>query len=125
MISRAQMSKYPFWHETVMGFLLLIFLAAMGMAEPAFISWQSQRELSTHIWELALLAIPMTLIIITSGIDLSIGSAMALAAVALGLCFEAGMSPWTASLIAIIAGGLAGALNGVFVAWIRVHPLIV
>ncbi|MBN1902609.1 ABC transporter permease, partial [Candidatus Sumerlaeota bacterium] len=29
------------------------------------------------------------------------------------------------SLIAIIAGGLAGALNGVFVAWIRVHPLIV
>jgi rhamnose transport system permease protein len=125
MISREKISRFPWWHETVMAFLLLVFLTAMGLAEPAFISWKSQMELSTHIWELALLAIPMTLIIITAGIDLSIGSAMALAAVVLGLCFEAGMSPWSASFCAVLAGALAGALNGVFVAWIRVHPLIV
>jgi rhamnose transport system permease protein len=125
MISRAQMNRFPFLHEAVLAFLLLVFIIVMGFAEPAFIRLQTQMELSTHIWELALLAIPMTLVIITAGIDLSIGSAMALASVVLGLCFEAGMSPWTAALLAVFAGGMAGALNGVFVAWIRVHPLIV
>lgn len=125
MISRGQMNRFPYWHEAVLAFLLLVFIIVMGFAEPAFVSWQTQMELSTHIWELALLAIPMTLVIITAGIDLSIGSAMALAAVVLGLCFEAGMSPWTAALCAVLAGAMAGALNGIFVAWIRVHPLIV
>ena len=36
-------------------------------ADPAFLSLPTQVELSTHVWELALLALPMTLIIITAG----------------------------------------------------------
>ncbi len=108
-----------------MAILAVLLIVLMGIMDPGFLSWRTQKELSTHVWELALLAIPMTFVIITAGIDLSIGSAMALAAVVLGLCFEAGMSPWIASLLAVLVGLGAGALNGFFVAWVRVHPLIV
>ena len=112
-------------HEIVIGVLLAVILGVGAWLEPGFVSLDTQLDLSSHATELALLALPMTLIIISGGIDLSVGSTMALAAVTLGLLFEAGAPIWAASLAAIGTGALAGSLNGVFVAHVRVHPLIV
>jgi rhamnose transport system permease protein len=117
--------EFRYGHEAVLAALLIGLLAAAGLADRAFLSARVQTELSTHVWELALLALPMTLIIITAGIDLSVGAMMALSAVVLGLAYEAGSSPWVGALLALLAGIAAGAINGVFVAWVRVHPLIV
>ncbi len=114
-----------FRHEAVLAALLFLLLLFAGWSDPSFLHIGTQIELSTHIWELALLAIPMTFIIITGGIDLSVGSLMALCAVVLGLLFEAGASPWIGAAFALLAGAAAGALNGLFVAWVKVHPLIV
>ena len=54
--------------------ILLFLLIGLGIAahslSPTFLAPAAQIELSTHIWELALLALPMTLIILTAGIDL-------------------------------------------------------
>jgi rhamnose transport system permease protein len=94
-------------------------------SDASFVRPETQIELSTHVWELALLAIPMTFIIITAGIDLSVGSTMALCAVVLGLTYERGVSPWIGAGLALMTGIVAGALNGWFVAKVRVHPLIV
>lgn len=121
----ARFRNFQYWHEAAMALLAAVLFIAMGALDPSFIRWPTQVELSTHVWELAILAVPMTLIIVTAGIDLSVGSAMALSAVALGLVFEAGYSPWAGAVAAIVVGCLAGLLNGVFVAWMRVHPLIV
>ena len=110
------------------GVLLLLLLGLLGLAyglSPRFLAPAAQLELSTHVWELALLALPMTLIILTGGIDLSVGSTMALCAVVFGLCFRASVSLTVAALLTLAAGAAAGALNGVFVAYVRVHPLIV
>ena len=49
-----------------------------------------QLELSREVWELALLSLAMTLIIITGGIDLSVGSTMGICSVALGLAMHGG-----------------------------------
>jgi rhamnose transport system permease protein len=107
---------------------LVILLALVVLAralDPAFLSPTTQVDLSTLIWELAILSLPMTLIIITAGIDLSIGASMSLSAVVLGLAFEAGMLPWMCAILALAAGVTAGLLNGVFVAYVKVHPLLV
>jgi rhamnose transport system permease protein len=117
--------EFRYWHELVLGALLTGLLIAASLADPAFLSISVQMELSTHIWELALLALPMTLIIVSGGIDLSVGAMMALSAVILGLSYEAGLSPWIGALLAMLTGVVAGAINGAFVAWVRVHPLIV
>jgi len=114
-----------YWHEIILAALLIALLIVAGSLDRGFIKPATQLELSTHVWELALLALPMTLIIITAGIDLSVGSTMALCAVVLGLTYEAGVSIWWSTILAVLTGLAAGALNGWFVAKLRVHPLIV
>jgi len=111
--------------EAVLLLLLIGLALTAGRLSPAFLAAPAQIELSTHVWELALLALPMTLIILTAGIDLSVGSTMALSAVVFGLSFAHGFPVWAAALLALLTGAAAGALNGVFVAHVRVHPLIV
>ncbi|HTS20139.1 MAG TPA: ABC transporter permease [Verrucomicrobiae bacterium] len=117
--------SFRYWHEVVLAALLVGLLTWAGIVEPQFVRLPSQVELSTHMWELALLAMPMTLIIITAGIDLSVGSTLALCAVVLGLTYERGVPPVIGAAMAVMTGLAAGALNGVFVAKVKVHPLIV
>lgn len=117
--------RFPYWHEAVLALLLTGLMIWAGRADEYFVETETQLALSANIWERALLAIPMTLIIITAGIDLSVGSIIALSAVVLGLSYEQGMSPWLGAVLAILAGAAAGGCNGVFIAKVRVHPLIV
>lgn len=112
-------------HEVVLVMLLGTVLGAAAWLDPVFVAPRTQLDIAMHALELALLALPMTLIIITGGIDLSVGSAMALASVALGLLHEAGASMWLACAAAVGVGAAAGALNGFFVARVRVHPLLI
>jgi rhamnose transport system permease protein len=67
----------------------------------------------------------MLLIIMSGGIDLSVGAMVALCAVVLGLAFEQGAAPFASTLLAVACGSALGAANGFFVAKARVHPLIV
>ena len=55
---------------------------------PNFVSVKSQLILSKHLWEIAILSLGMTLIIITGGIDLSVGSIMGLSAIVLGYSWK-------------------------------------
>lgn len=116
---------YPWWHETVLAVLIAGLLVGAAVCDPTFTTWATQVGLAADVWELALLALPMTLIIITAGIDLSVGSTMALAAVVLGMAFEAGANAWMAAACGILAGTVCGAGNGLAVARLKVHPLIV
>lgn len=125
MTAAAPRQRFQSWHEVGLLVLVAAVLTWAGVSDPAFLRLRTQVELSAHVWELALLALPMTLIILTAGIDLSIGSTMALAAVVLGLGFEAG---WPLPLCvgaALLTGTAAGVLNGLAVTAIGVHPLIV
>ncbi len=111
--------------EAVLVGLLLALMVAARVLEPRFVTVHSQLLLAAHLWELALIAIPMLLIIMIGGIDLSVGAMVALCAVVLGLLFERGISPFLAGFLALGVGGLLGFANGWFVARLRVHPLIV
>ena len=122
---RERLKDFRYWHEAVLAAILGLLLVCAGVADPEFVGIGAQNVLSTHVWELAILALPMTLIIITAGIDLSVGATTALAAVVLGLSYEAGVPVGLAAVLAILAGLAAGALNGVFVAYVKVHPLLV
>jgi rhamnose transport system permease protein len=67
----------------------------------------------------------MTLIIVTAGIDLSVGSMLGLAAIVLGVAWKnLGLPLELAIVVAIATGGLAGAVNGLFITRVGVPPLI-
>lgn len=76
--------------------------------------------------EIGLLALALTPIILTGGIDLSVGSLLGLCAVVFGMLWKmAGLDPWLAALGAILAGALGGALNATLITRFRLPPLIV
>ena len=81
----------------------------------------------TRYWVAAgMIAVPMTFIIATAGIDLSVASIVALCGVVLGMAFnDLGLPLPVAMAAALIAGTLAGGLNGYVGSYIGVPPLVV
>lgn len=75
--------------------------------------------------EVGLVALPMTFIIITGGIDLSVGSILGLCAIVLGVGWKTlGLPLELAMAVAVLTGALAGFINGWFITKVRVPPLI-
>jgi ribose transport system permease protein len=70
-------------------------------------------------------ALGMTVIIISGGIDLSVGAILALAAVALAAGLRDGMNPVLITLLVLAIGMAAGAINGILVTGLRLVPFIV
>jgi ribose transport system permease protein len=73
----------------------------------------------------AIAAMGTTLIIISAGIDLSIGSLIALTTVVIARRLQRGWGAWPAALAGVAVGGLAGLINGVLITRLRVVPFIV
>lgn len=117
--------RFPWRHELVLAGLLgaLFLLAALLM--PGFLQWRSQLLLSRQLWEFAILALGMTLVILTGGIDLSVGSAMGLCAVVFGLVFSASGNLPLAVAACLACGAACGCFNGLMISRTRVHPLMV
>jgi rhamnose transport system permease protein len=73
----------------------------------------------------AIVALPMTLIIVTGEIDISVGSMIGLCATFMAVCFEHGLPIEAAMLLGIIVGTLAGLFNGIIVAYGGLPSLVV
>jgi rhamnose transport system permease protein len=74
---------------------------------------------------LLLIALPMTMVIVTGEIDLSVASVVGLSSVLLGDLHKAGMPIPAAALVAVLAGLLCGAVNGTLVAYVGLPSLAV
>jgi rhamnose transport system permease protein len=119
-----------FWgltlQEGILIFVLLVALVLLSFGSDRFLTSSNLLNQTRFLCEVALLAVPMTFIIILGGIDLSVGSMLALSAVLLGFSWQTfGIPLWLAVLIAIVGGGLAGLLNGFLIVYLGVPPLIV
>src|SRR6185312_15629871 len=76
--------------------------------------------------EIGLLSLAMTPVILTGGIDLSVGSMMALAAVVFGSAWhDAGLPIAAATFLALLVGAVGGSVNALLIARLNVSPLIV
>jgi len=70
-------------------------------------------------------AVGMTFTIVLGGIDLSVGSAVALTTVVVAECLRAGLGPIAASALGVVTGGLIGWCNGALVTGLKISPFIV
>lgn len=122
---RKRAARFNWWHELMLLLLLVGLLTFAGSLMPSFLQLKSQLLLSRQLWEFAILALGMTLIVFTGGIDLSIGSTMGLCAVAFGLTFSNTGSIAASCLVCLALGSVCGAMNGLLISRIQVHPLIV
>ncbi len=106
--------------------LLVMIIIIMSILSPYFLTVQNLLEITQFGAVIALLAIGQSLVIASGngGIDLSVGSMVSLSGVLMGLAFNAGISIWIASIIAILVGVLLGAFNGFATSVIGLPPFI-
>lgn len=112
--------------RAVLPLLAVLVVGAIFNREGAFFEWQTHRAMLREISVHGILACGMTVVIITAGIDLSVGSVLALAAVSFALfSMPMGWSAWLGVPAVLLVGALAGAVNGVLVAVPRIQAFIV
>jgi ribose/xylose/arabinose/galactoside ABC-type transport system permease subunit len=105
---------------------LLVIYGLMALVAPA--SFSSLRNLETIARQSTIVgtaALGMTLVIVLGGIDLSVGSVVALSTVVIASLLQAGAPPLAAALGGVGAAVLCGALNGVLITRLRMVPFIV
>src|SRR5688572_26109836 len=109
----------------VLGLILVIGIFSLLMDTPArFLSPNNLRIVLSQTVIVAIGAIGMTLIIISGGIDLAVGSTIALTGVVTAVAINAGMSPSVALATGILVGGLIGVVNGLVITRLKVVPFI-
>jgi ribose transport system permease protein len=92
---------------------------------PYFLTGANFKIVLTQTVIVAIGALGMTMIIISGGIDLSVGSVVALTSVVGAVFLVNGFSPPTAIMMAVVAGGLVGFANGAIIGGFRMMPFIV
>ena len=80
--------------------------------------------LTVNVIEVGLMALALTFVITTGGIDLSVGSTMSLSAVMLGITYETTTNIYLAIVVCLLTGLACGALNGLIIAKTRIAPLV-
>jgi rhamnose transport system substrate-binding protein len=112
--------------EWFVGGLLLAEIMLLSLASPSFLTVGNFFECIRLGVEIGLLTLALTPVIITGGIDLSVGSMMGLCAVSFGALWQDFHWSIPAAALAVLAIGLAGGLlNGFLIARLKVTPLIV
>jgi rhamnose transport system permease protein len=111
--------------EGVLFIIMIVSVLFLASRTDKFLTISNLLQQGRFMTEVGLIAIPMTYIIITGGIDLSVGSILGLTAIVLGWTWqELGFPLELAIITGIIAGTIAGFINGFFIVRVKVPPLI-
>ncbi len=111
--------------RALLALIVILLLGAVFHAEGAFFRWDTHRDMLRHISRYGILACGMTLVIISGGIDLAVGSVLGLTAVLSALMMiHWQWSPVVAVPLCLLAGLACGAASGGLIARFRVQPFI-
>ncbi|MET4801326.1 rhamnose transport system permease protein [Bradyrhizobium sp. LB11.1] len=118
----------PWWllrHETMLAAILLVALIVLGALNNRFLTIDNLLNQGRLTTEVGLIALPMTFIIITGGIDLSVGSIVGLCAILLGYSWKSFGFPLPLAIcFSLLVGAAAGFVNGIVITRVKVPPLI-
>jgi rhamnose transport system permease protein len=119
------MSRTLLRHEAILAVLLVIALAVLAMQSDRFFTVDNLLNQGRLMAEVGLVALAMTFVIVTAGIDLSVGSILGLVAILLGVFWQKLGIPLPAAMaLGLVVGALAGLVNGIIITRFRVPPLI-
>ena len=112
-------------HETILAALLALTLVALTTQSSHFFTIDNLLNQARLMAEMGIVGLGMTFIIVTGGIDLSVGSILGLVAILLGVFWKnVGLPLPVAIVLAIASGSLAGLFNGFVITRFKVPPLI-
>lgn len=113
------------WEKVGMPFVLLVLVVFMLIKAPNFGTVSNLFNVARSISISAILAAGMTFVIITTGIDLSVGSTIAVSGCIAVLAAQQGLNPLLAILLGMVIGALIGLINGFLIAYCNLAAFIV
>lgn len=111
--------------QLLLAFVLIITVITLTISSPFFLTWDNWRNILDQSALQIIIAIGMTFVICTGGIDLSVGAVTALGGVCMAVAVHAGVPVGLAIVLGLIAGGVTGLINGWLIAYIDINPFIV
>jgi rhamnose transport system permease protein len=105
--------------------LLVAELAVFAVLSPDFLTSSNLFNVMALDTENGIIALGMAVVIASGGIDLSVGSILALSSVTMGYAVQHGQPVLVAALVCLLTGLICGLVNGALVVLLRLHPLLV
>ena len=105
--------------------VLLICVATAFEQPDSFVTKNNFYNITRNFSAIGIIAMGMTAVIITGGIDLSVGSAMALSAIVAARLLESGLDWYVGVMGGLVAGLAVGAVNGALIAHVKLPPFVV
>jgi ribose transport system permease protein len=115
-------STQAFWVTVALAFII----GLMCFLQPeAFASRANFYNITRNFAFIGIMAVGMVAVIVTGGIDLSVGSIMGLVGVVCGLLLPAGYPWWAVIVLALLSGAAVGLVNGALIAYLGLSPFVV
>lgn len=110
--------------EIAIAAAIIVIEILVGSLIPAALSWGNMANITQAAAPLVIMAIGVLLVVITGGIDLSVGSIFSLTGMVTALAMEHGFGAVGSSLAGLAVGLVFGAFNGILVAWVGLAPFV-
>lgn len=110
--------------EALIFLIVLVCMLVLTVLSPHFLTKANITAVLLGVSIEAIMAISMTMLIVIGGLDLSVGSVLALAGMVCGLLIRGGMLIWLSILIALAVGTFLGFINSVIIAKVGVNPFV-
>src|SRR5688572_24053494 len=114
-------SQQTFW----VSMAAVVAFVVLALSSDVFATQQNLFNVTRNFAFVAIIAIGMTAVIVSGGIDLSVGAVLVLSGMVIGMTMHAGMSIWLAIPLALGVSLLVGAINGLLIAYVGVPPFVV
>ena len=111
--------------ELALAALLVIEIVAFGAINPRMLDLNMLLFSTSDFICIGIVALPLTMVIVSGGIDISFGSTIGLCAIALGVLFQSGVPMPLAILLTLLLGVLCGLINAGLIIYNKVNPLVI
>ncbi|MGF6506079.1 ABC transporter permease [Paraburkholderia sp. 32] len=115
----------PLQWEVLLVIVLIVSLVLGRWLSPVFLTGANLSNVLADLTEIALMALPMTLIIVAAEIDLSVASVLGASSALMGVLWHMGLPMPVVIVVVLIAGALAGLLNGLVIVKLNLPSLAV
>ncbi|MGF6571182.1 rhamnose transport system permease protein [Paraburkholderia sp. GAS333] len=115
----------PLQWEVLLVIVLVLSLVLGRVLSPVFLTGANLSNVLADLTEIALMALPMTLIIVAAEIDLSVASVLGASSALMGVLWHMGLPMPVVIVLVVIAGALAGLLNGLVIVKLNLPSLAV
>jgi rhamnose transport system permease protein len=112
------------WEALLVVLIIVVTIANIRLS-PFFLNGNNLLRTTSDFMEIGIMMLPMVFIIITGNIDLSVASTLGLSASLMGWLYMGGWNIWLAAAVALLVSVVAGLLNGVLIARLKLPALVV